>query len=128
MRRVVLSRTAPDHGERVGRLEQGRLSYPLEYWNSLGLLAGLGIVLSGHFACASRDHWVVRVAGAAAVPLLTATLYYTFSPGRRLGDRRGVGTYLVLAQAAWPHRRRPGHGSADRRCADGREPRQGDHR
>ena len=82
----------------MGRLESDRLSYPLDYWNALGLLAGLGIILSGHFACASREHWVVRVAGAAAVPLLTATLYYTFSRGAVWATVVGIGAYLVIAR------------------------------
>ena len=93
-----LSRTAPDLVSGMGRLESDRLSYPLDYWNALGLLAGLGIILSGHFACASREHWVVRVAGAAAVPLLTATLYYTFSRGAVWATVVGVGAYLVVAR------------------------------
>ncbi len=93
-----LSRTAPDLVSGMGRLQSDRLSYPLDYWNALGLLAGIGIILSGHFACASREHWVVRVAGAAAVPLLTATLYYTFSRGAVWATVVGVGAYLVIAR------------------------------
>jgi hypothetical protein len=93
-----LSRTAPDVISGMGRLESDRLSHPLDYWNALGLLAGLGIILSGHFACASREHWVVRVAGAAAVPLLTATLYYTFSRGAVWATAVGVVAYLVVAR------------------------------
>ena len=34
--------------------EKDRLGYPLTYWNSLGLVAGVGIVLSGHLACSER--------------------------------------------------------------------------
>jgi hypothetical protein len=70
-----LSRTAPDLVEGVGRLHQDRLSYPLDYWNALGVLAGLGIILCGHFTCASREQAAVRMAAAAAIPLLTSTLY-----------------------------------------------------
>jgi hypothetical protein len=93
-----LSRTAPDLVSGLGSVESDRLSYPLDYWNALGLLAGTGIVLCGHFACASREHLAVRVAGAAAVPLLTVTLYYTFSRGAVWATVVGVGAYLVVAR------------------------------
>ena len=95
---AFLSRTVPDAVSGLGELQAGRLSYPLDYWNSLGLLAGLGIVLCGHFACASRDHWASRVLGAAAIPLLTATLYYTFSRGATWATLVGIGVYAVLAR------------------------------
>ena len=95
---AFLSRTVPDAVSGLGELQAGRLSYPLDYWNSLGLLAGLGIVLCGHFACASRDHWDARVLGAAAIPLLTATLYYTFSRGATWATLVGIGVYAVLAR------------------------------
>jgi hypothetical protein len=93
-----LSRTAPDLVDGIGGLQPDRLSYPLDYWNSLGLLAGLGVVLCGHLACASREHWAIRVAGAAAVPLLTATLYYTFSRGASWAALAGVAIYVVVGR------------------------------
>jgi hypothetical protein len=93
-----LSRTAPDLVDGVGGLQPDRLSYPLDYWNSLGLLAGLGVVLCGHLACASREHWAIRIAGAAAVPLLTATLYYTFSRGASWASLAGVAVYMVVGR------------------------------
>ena len=95
-----LSRTAPDLVDGIGALQPDRLSYPLDYWNSLGLLAGLGVVLCGHLGCASREHWTIRVAGAAAIPLLTATLYYTFSRGASWASLAGVALYVVVAR---PH-------------------------
>ena len=93
-----LSRTMPDLIGGAGELQPSRLSYPLDYWNSLGLLAGLGVILCGHLACASRDHWVARVAGAAAVPLLTATLYYTFSRGATWATLAGIAVYAVVGR------------------------------
>ena len=95
---AFLSRTAPDLVDGIGGLQPDRLSYPLDYWNSLGLLAGLGIVLWGHLACASREHWAIRVGGAAAVPLLTATLYYTFSRGASWAALAGVALYVVVGR------------------------------
>jgi O-Antigen ligase len=93
-----LSRTMPDLVSGAGELQPSRLSYPLDYWNSLGLLAGLGVILCGHLACASRDHWAARVAGAAAVPLLTATLYYTFSRGATWATLAGIAVYVIVGR------------------------------
>ena len=95
---AFLSRTMPDLISGIGELQPSRLSYPLDYWNTLGLLAGLGVILCGHLACASRDHWTARVAGAAAVPLLTATLYYTFSRGATWATLAGVAVYVVVGR------------------------------
>ena len=36
--------------------------------------------------------------GAAAIPLLTATLYYTFSRGATWATLVGIGVYVVLAR------------------------------
>jgi hypothetical protein len=95
---AFLSRTMPDLISGAGELQPSRLSYPLDSWNSLGLLAGLGVIMCGHLACASRDHWTARVAGAAAVPLLTATLYYTFSRGATWATLAGVAVYVVVGR------------------------------
>ncbi len=95
---AFLSRTVPDLVDGIGVLQPDRLSYPLDYWNSLGLLAGLGIILCGHLACASREHWAIRIAGAAAVPLLTAVLYYTFSRGASWASLAGVAIYVVVGR------------------------------
>ncbi len=95
---AFVSRTAPDLVDGIGALQPYRLSYPLDYWNSLGLLAGLGVILCGHLACASREPWTIRVAGAAAVPLLTAVLYYTFSRGATWASIAGVALYVVVGR------------------------------
>jgi Flp pilus assembly protein TadB len=58
-----------------------RLAYPLTYWNALGIVACIGTVLCAHLTSSTRDHWALRIAGAAAVPLLALTLYYTLSRG-----------------------------------------------
>jgi hypothetical protein len=58
-----------------------RLAYPLTYWNALGIVACIGTVLCAHLTSSMRDHWSARIAGAAAIPLLALTLYYTLSRG-----------------------------------------------
>jgi hypothetical protein len=95
---ALVSRTMPDVLQAAGQLRQDRLAYPLDYWNALGLLAGIGIVLCGHFACASRDAWAVRVLGAAAVPALTVTLYFTFSRGATWATLGAVAVYVIVGR------------------------------
>jgi hypothetical protein len=57
-----------------------RLATPIGYWNALGLLATMGIVLAlGHAAHARRTVWAA--AAASMIPILVATLYFTFSRG-----------------------------------------------
>ncbi len=62
-------------------ITESRLGYPLTYWNTLGIIACVGTVLCAHLACSTRDHPVARILGAAAVPALILTLYYTLSRG-----------------------------------------------
>ena len=77
----LIARLLPEVIHDSGLVEKDRLGYPLTYWNSLGLLAGIGILLCGHLACSTRDPRPARLLGAGAVPLCTLTLYYTLSRG-----------------------------------------------
>jgi hypothetical protein len=95
---AFISRTLPGVIHDVPPIHPERLSYPLTYWNSLGLLAALGIILCGHLACSTRDPWPARVLGAAAVPLLAATLYFTFSRGATWVAVGAVALYAVLGR------------------------------
>jgi O-antigen ligase len=57
-----------------------RLAEPIGYWNSLGLLATMGILLAlGTTAHARRASGAL--AAAATLPVLVSTLYFTFSRG-----------------------------------------------
>jgi O-antigen ligase len=58
-----------------------RLSFPITYWNVLGLLAVMGIILCCQFTSDEREPAVSRIASAAAVPVLATTLLFTFSRG-----------------------------------------------
>jgi len=96
---ALVSRTFPDVLNRIGELHPERLSYPLDYWNSLGLLAGLAIVLCGHLASSTRDHPVVRVAAAGAVPALAVTLYYTYSRGATWATAIAIVLYVLVGRS-----------------------------
>jgi O-antigen ligase len=57
-----------------------RLAQPLGYWNSLGLLAAIGILVALGVAAHARRA-SSSLAGAAVLPVLATTLYFTFSRG-----------------------------------------------
>ena len=57
-----------------------RLSAPITYWNGLGIFATMGFLLALGFAARGR-HLVTRALAAATLPLLAATIYFTFSRG-----------------------------------------------
>lgn len=80
-------------------VHEHRLGYPLTYWNALGILSCVGVVLCAHLACGTRDSRVTRVLGAAAMPLLGLTLFYTLSRG---GTWAAVGALVVYAVVGRP--------------------------
>ncbi len=73
-----------------------RLAYPLSYWNAQGLLSALGVLLGVHLACTARGALWVKALGAASVPLLASTLFFTFSRGAMLGLFVGLAAYLCI--------------------------------
>lgn len=94
----LVTRVAPDVWPIADNLFDGRLSYPLTYWNALGLLAAIGCVLSTHLAASEREPAAVRVAGSAVLPLLAAALVLTFSRSGIAVALGGVIAYLVVAR------------------------------
>src|SRR5436305_521773 len=75
-----------------------RLSYPLSYWNGLGILTAITIVLCFYLTSAAREKPVVRVAGAAAIPILATTLEFTYSRGSMAATAIGLLAYLLIAR------------------------------
>jgi hypothetical protein len=76
-----------------------RLSFPLTYWNALGLLATLGIIACVYLSSGQREGRPWRVLGAAAIPLLGSTLLLTFSRGSLAVAVLGLAVYLLLSRA-----------------------------
>jgi hypothetical protein len=74
-----------------------RLAFPLTYWNAMGLFCGLGTILLTHLTGSEREPPAVRVAAAAALPVVTVALYFTFSRGGIAACLLGVAVYVVLA-------------------------------
>jgi hypothetical protein len=73
-------------------------SYPVGYWNNLGILAGVGLILCGHLACGARGPRIARVLGAAAVPLLCAALSYSHSLDAAWATAIGACVYVVASR------------------------------
>jgi hypothetical protein len=79
-------------------LSAARLAYPVGYWNSLGLLAGVGLVLMLHLSCDVLEPRLVRALAAGGVPLAAATIYFTFSRGATGAVVGGVLVYLAVGR------------------------------
>jgi hypothetical protein len=75
-----------------------RLSYPITYWNTFALLVGIACILGVHHTCDRREPAEIRVAAAALLPLLAATLFLTFSRGAIAVTVVGVVAYLLIAR------------------------------
>jgi O-antigen ligase len=94
----LATRLLPDVWHTAPGVSNERLSYPVTYWNTLGLLAALGIVLAFHLSCSLSERRVVRVLAAGVLPLLALTLFFTFSRGAMLACGIGLGVYLIVAR------------------------------
>ena len=78
---AFVTRALPDVWSVTPSISNERLAYPVTYWNALGLLAAIGIVLCLALTSDARESRSGRVLAAAALPLLGATLLLTFSRG-----------------------------------------------
>ena len=115
--RARITRALPDTFPTAEDLSTGRLSYPLYYWNALGLMASLaGDPLRPSRPAAAREPWPVRVLAAAALPAVGATALLSFSRGGIAVGIFGVVVYvaarlargcLVTGAARRPCRSRP---------------------
>jgi len=74
----------------------GRLSQPLGYWNAMGLLCGLGVVIASRLAAEPHRSRLVRLVAAASSPLLMAALWLTFSRGALAATGAGLAAVVAL--------------------------------
>jgi O-Antigen ligase len=72
-----------------------RLSYPLNYWNGLAALVAIGIPLVLWAAINSR-RLVAQALAAAALPVMSLTMFFTFSRGGALELAVGLVAFLAL--------------------------------
>jgi hypothetical protein len=94
----LTSRVLPNVWPTAPDVSNQRLSYPVTYWNTLGLLAALGIVLAFHLSCTLSERRPVRILAAGALPLLAATLFFTFSRGAIAAGAIGLVVYVLVAR------------------------------
>lgn len=94
----LVSRVAPDVWHTAPDVANQRLSYPVTYWNALGLLAALAIVLAFHLTATLSERRAVRVLAAALLPPLCATLFFTFSRGAIAAAALGLMLYAVVGR------------------------------
>jgi O-Antigen ligase len=94
----LVSRTLPSVLPVASSLDTPRLSYPVTYWNALGLLAGLGGIICLGLSGDDREPWPSKALSALAVPVFGATLLLTFSRGAIAAGLVGVVVYLVLGR------------------------------
>jgi O-antigen ligase len=73
----------------------GRLAQPLTYWNAMGALAAIGLVLTVRMAADPERPWL-RVAAGAVTPLLGLGVYLSFSRAAIFAAVLGVAVLLVL--------------------------------
>lgn len=92
---ALATRLVPDRFGVVDALAGNRLAEPLGYWNSLGLFATLGTLLA--LGLATRGGAVsLRIAAAASLPPLVATLYFTYSRGAWISLFAGLAVWIAV--------------------------------
>jgi hypothetical protein len=84
---------------------EGRLEQPLTYWNAMGEVAAIGLVLCARIVGDASRHPRTRAAAGAACAPLGMGLYLTFSRGALFACVAGLITLLVAAP-----RREQAHG------------------
>ena len=95
---ALLSSVAPDilHTT-VDPAADGRLAYPLTYWNALGVFCAIAGVLCLHLAAADERR-LVRVLAAGTLPVIGAALLLTYSRGGLAVAVIGLVVYAVLGR------------------------------
>jgi len=78
-----------------------RLSYPVEYWNGLGILVALAVPLLLR-AATTRHHPAWRGLALAPLPAFAAVFYFTSSRGAFATALVAVIAFLVLTPRRWP--------------------------
>ncbi|HYI36327.1 MAG TPA: O-antigen ligase family protein [Thermoleophilaceae bacterium] len=95
---ALSARLAPDLVEHaVSDAARGRLDQPLTYWNALGILSAMGLLLAARLAGdLGRPAWL-RVGAAALGPLIALSTYLTFSRGALAALAIGVVAVVLFS-------------------------------
>jgi hypothetical protein len=77
----LITRILPNLHATPENFARDRLAYPLSYWNGLGVFIAVAILLCCGLATREEEPPLSKALASAAVPILAATLYFTFSRG-----------------------------------------------
>jgi O-antigen ligase len=80
----------------------GRLDQPLSYWNAMGAMAAVGLVLCVRLGTDATRAVPLRAAGIAAAVPLAVGLYLTYSRGAVAAAVLGLAALALLAPEAGP--------------------------
>jgi hypothetical protein len=97
---ALITRTLPHVWPIAPGVANNRLSYPLTYWNALGLLAALSILFLVGVTSRPRERRVVQAIAAAGVPIAASTLLLTFSRGGIAALIFGALVFLVIGRSS----------------------------
>lgn len=92
----LVTRLLPEVWPLIPDLATGRLSFPVTYWNAMGLVAALGVIAAFTMSSDADETPLGRVLSAAALPVLATALLLTFSRGAIIAGAAG----LLVAVAA----------------------------
>ena len=95
----LITRVLPHTWPTAVNVANNRLSFPLTYWNALGILCGIGILLVLGLASSRTEHRAARAIACGAVPVLGTTLYFTFSRGAIAATIIGAVVYIAAARS-----------------------------
>ena len=94
----LLTRLLPDTFTIGAQFLPERVSFPLTYWNAMGIACAVGALLTLHLTSSGREPRGVQVVAAAMLAPIAVTLYLTFSRGAIWVLPIGFVLYAVLAQ------------------------------
>jgi O-antigen ligase len=95
---ALATRLFPDEFSTALGLAPDRLSFPLTYWNALGVLMAVGMAFCLHLASDQTEPRAVRALAAGALPAMGTTLLLTFSRGSIAVAAGGLVIYALLAR------------------------------
>jgi O-antigen ligase len=92
---ALATRLFPDRFAADGSPASARLSRPIGYWNGLGVVAAMGMLLALGVAARAR-RLPTRSAAAATIVVFAPTLYFTYSRGAWIALAAGLAVLLAL--------------------------------
>lgn len=94
----LATRLLPDVFPTAAHVQPGRLSFPVYYWNALGLMATVGSTLGVYVATDEGQPLAMRAVGSALIPGLAVVVLLTFSRGAIAAVVISVVAYVLIAR------------------------------